>query len=77
LEFFDEGHDVDDVEDVALDCADWILKRGKGESATAEGEFSKGYFFDCFLAFPIFLHLGVGDVHLILGVSVFPHSLII
>lgn len=75
VELLDEGHDVDDVEDIALSSTDWVLEGGKGETAAVERQFHKGDFLDVLLTLPVLLHLSVRYVHLVLRVPVLPHLL--
>lgn len=75
LEFSKEGHDIDEVVDVSVGCADGCLKWRKGECAAIEGQFCEGYTLNILLASPIFLQFGVCDVHFVLWVPVFPHLL--
>ena len=42
---FDERHDIKDIEDKSIGCTDRILKRGKRQSATIEGQPLKWGFF--------------------------------
>ena len=73
LVLFDERHDVDDVEYVALGSADWVFERSKRETAAVERKFFEGKLFLVFFALPVLLHFGVSYVHFVFGVSVLRH----
>lgn len=75
LEFSKERHDIDEVIDMSVGCADGCLKWRKRECAAVEGQFGEGNALHILLASPILLKFGVGNVHFILGVPVFPHLL--
>ena len=69
---FDERHDIKDIEDKSIGCTDRILKRGKRQSATIEGQPLKwGFFLSPRFVVSI---LSVRDVHLVLGMTMLAHD---